>query len=84
MAETNRIGSGAWTVPHGMRWREADARGMVVALRASGEGIADFARRHGLHEERVRGDRSPVNRPLTGVAADEFRERTLSAKTPTE
>lgn len=37
-----------------------------------------------LHEERVRGDRSPVNRPLTGVAADEFRERTLSAKTPTE
>jgi transposase-like protein len=54
MAETDRIGSSTWTVPDARRWREADARGMVTALRASGEGIAEFARRHGLHEERVR------------------------------
>jgi len=32
-----------------------------------------------LQEERVVVDRRPINRPLTGVAADAFRERTLSA-----
>ena len=32
-----------------------------------------------LHDERVIVDRRPINRPLTGVAADAFRERTLSA-----
>jgi transposase-like protein len=41
-------------VPDARRWREADAREMVTALRASGEGVSEFARRHGLHEERVR------------------------------
>lgn len=54
MAETNRTGTSAWVVPEARHWDEADARGMVAALRASGEGIAEFARRHGLHEERVR------------------------------
>ena len=37
-----------------------------------------------LHEERVSIDRRPVNRPLTGVAADAFRERTLSATATSE
>ncbi len=33
-----------------------------------------------LREERVMVERRPINRPLTGVASDVFRERTLSAK----
>lgn len=37
-----------------------------------------------LHEERVVVDRRPINRPLTGVAADAFRERTLSATARSE
>lgn len=37
-----------------------------------------------LHEERVIVDRRPINRPLTGVAADAFRERTLSATAHSE
>jgi stress response protein YsnF len=37
-----------------------------------------------LHEERVVVDRRPINRPLTGVAADAFRERTLAATARSE
>ncbi len=37
-----------------------------------------------LHDERVVVDRRPINRPLTGVAADAFRERTLSATAKSE
>jgi len=37
-----------------------------------------------LHEERVTVVRRPVNRPLTGVAADAFRERTVSATATSE
>ncbi len=37
-----------------------------------------------LQEERVIVDRRPVNRPLTGVAADAFRERTLTATARSE
>ena len=37
-----------------------------------------------LHNERVVVDRRPINRPLTGVAADAFRERTLSASARSE
>jgi len=38
----------------------------------------------GLHEERVTVVRRPVNRPLAGVAADAFRERTVSATATSE
>jgi hypothetical protein len=37
-----------------------------------------------LHEERVTVDRRPINRPLTGVAADAFRDRTLSVDAKSE
>jgi len=37
-----------------------------------------------LHNERVVVDRRPINRPLTGVAADAFRTRTLSASARSE
>src|SRR3954447_20935744 len=37
-----------------------------------------------LHEERVFVERRPVNYPLTGVAADAFRERTIEARATTE
>lgn len=37
-----------------------------------------------LHQERVVVDRRPINRPLTGSAADVFRERTLSATARSE
>ena len=37
-----------------------------------------------LREERVMVERRPVNRPLTGVAADAFRELTLSATASSE
>ncbi len=37
-----------------------------------------------LHEERVVVDRRPINRPLTGVAADVFRDRTVSATARSE
>ena len=37
-----------------------------------------------LHEERVMVDRRPTNRPLTGVAADAFRDRSLSATAMSE
>ena len=38
----------------------------------------------GLREERVSVVRRPVNRPLTGTAADAFRERTVSATARSE
>ena len=37
-----------------------------------------------LHEERVSVVRRPINRPLTGAAADAFRERTVSATARSE
>ena len=37
-----------------------------------------------LREERVSIDRRPINRPLTGVAADALRDRTLSATAVSE
>jgi len=37
-----------------------------------------------LHEERVVVERRPTNRPLTGVAADAFRSRTVSATATSE
>jgi len=37
-----------------------------------------------LHQERVSIERRPVNYPLTGAAADAFRERTIEARTFTE
>lgn len=37
-----------------------------------------------LHQERVVVERRPINRPLTGVAADAFRERTVSARAMSE
>jgi uncharacterized protein (TIGR02271 family) len=37
-----------------------------------------------LREERVAVERRPINRPLTGAAADVFRERTLSATAQSE
>jgi len=37
-----------------------------------------------LHEERVAVVRRPINRPLTGAAADAFRERTVSATARSE
>lgn len=37
-----------------------------------------------LHEERVVVDRRPTNRPLTGAAADAFRERTLTGMNRSE
>jgi len=37
-----------------------------------------------LHEERVSVERRPVNYPLTGAAADAFRERTIEARATTE
>jgi len=37
-----------------------------------------------LHEERVVIERRPTNRPLTGVAADAFRSRTVSATAMSE
>ena len=37
-----------------------------------------------LRQERLSIDRRPINRPLTGVAADAFRDRTLSATAMSE
>lgn len=37
-----------------------------------------------LHQEKVVVERRPINRPLTGVAADAFRERTVSARAVSE
>lgn len=37
-----------------------------------------------LHQERVSVERRPINRPLTGAAADAFRERTVSARAMSE
>ena len=37
-----------------------------------------------LHEERVSVERRPVNYPLTGAAADAFRERTIEARATSE
>ncbi len=41
-------------------------------------------KRVALHEERVVVERRPINRPLTGVAADAFRNRTVSATAMSE
>ena len=43
-----------WAPPRGRkRWQVEDGEAMVAALRASGETIAGFARRHGVQEVRV-------------------------------
>lgn len=63
-----------WTPPRGRaRWQLADGELMVAALRASGETLAAFARRHGLHEVRVQrwaarvGRRSRTTSPVSPV-----------------
>ena len=45
------------------RWRADDARWAVATWAASGETIAAFAARHGLHRERLRRWRSRLDGP---------------------
>lgn len=43
-----------WRPSASRRWSEREARDMARAFAASGETKAEFARRHGLGEERIR------------------------------
>jgi transposase-like protein len=43
-----------WTPPQGRRWSEREGRAMLEALARSGQTVGEFARRHGLQEQRVR------------------------------
>ena len=61
--------------------REVESGGVKVTSRVVETPVTEEVR---LHEERVMVDRRPVNRPLTGVAADAFRERTLQARATSE
>jgi len=61
--------------------REIEQGGVRVTTRVVETPVEEQVR---LHEERVMVERRPVNRPLTGVAADAFRERTLSATVMSE
>jgi transposase-like protein len=47
-------GASEWRPPAARRWSERDAQAMARALAASGETPAEFAKRHGLNEERIR------------------------------
>ena len=61
--------------------REVEQGGVRVTTRVVETPVEEQV---SLREERVMVERRPVNRPLTGVAADAFRERTLSATASSE
>jgi transposase-like protein len=51
----SRIGTTSWQPPRDRRrWTLGDGRALVAALRTSRQTAGDFAREHGIHEERVR------------------------------
>ncbi len=61
--------------------REAEAGGVRVTTHVVETPVEEQVR---LHDERVTVERRPINRPLTGVSADAFRDRTLSATARSE
>ena len=61
--------------------REVEQGGTRVTTRVVETPVEEQVR---LRQERVVVDRRPINRPLTGVAADAFRARTLSASARSE
>ena len=61
--------------------REVEAGGVKVTSHVVETPVSQEVR---LHEERVTLDRRPVNRPLSGVAADAFRDRVLQARATAE
>ena len=61
--------------------REVDSGAVKITSRVVETPVSQEVR---LHEERVMVDRRPVNRPLSGVAADAFRGRTLQARATSE
>jgi transposase-like protein len=76
-----------WTPPRGRaRWRHEDGEAMAAAFRASDETVAEFARRHGLHEARVqrwmgrvgRRSRSAVASPPVVFAPVQVAEATTT------
>ena len=61
--------------------REVESGAVKITSRVVETPVEEQVR---LREERVMVDRRPVNRPLSGVAADAFRERTLQARATSE
>ena len=61
--------------------REVEQGGTRVTTRVVETPVEEQVR---LRQERVVVDRRPINRPLTGVAADAFRARTISASASSE
>lgn len=61
--------------------REVEQGGVRVTSRVVETPVEEQVR---LREERVMVERRPINRPLTGVAADAFRDRTLAATSRSE
>lgn len=43
----------AWEPRRGQRWSRSDGEAMVAAFEGSGMSVAEFARRHGLVDQRV-------------------------------
>lgn len=61
--------------------REVEAGGVTITSHVVETPVQEQV---SLREERVTVDRRPVNRPLSGVAADAFRDRVLTARAVSE
>ena len=76
--ERERMGSPTieWAPPRGRgRWQLGDGEAMVAALVATGETLAGFARRHGLHPARVQRWVTRVDRSLANNRRRRWRSR---------
>ena len=62
------------------RWSESRAREVLAQADASGLGDVEFARRRGLHYERIRRWRLRLKRKGVPVAAPEFAEIVTSRR----
>ncbi len=61
--------------------REVEGGGVRVTSHVVETPVEEQVR---LHEERVTVERRPINRPLTGAAAEAFRSRTIEARATSE
>lgn len=71
-------------VAEGRYWRDGDARIVVEAWQASGEGLGAFAKRYGIHPRRVRRWASQLGGKAEAAAVVFHPVRLVAAARPAE
>lgn len=54
MITRSEVAGTGWQPPSRARWGEAEGRQVCSAFEASGQSVEEFARRHGIQEQRLR------------------------------